>query len=91
MARGSGDSNTGSAAGGHLEMLPQSGLLENTGRYVIRRHYLVNDLSQLTTVPDAPQGFRPVSITYNRLVGENYEKIIEFQGSSYAALSRRGR
>lgn len=60
-------------------MLGRTGTASNTGKYVIRKRYLVTDEANLTAVPTPPSGFRATSINYTAIGGGAYEQVVEFE------------
>lgn len=75
---GSGGSES-SGSGSNVEMLGRTGTASNSGKYVIRKRYLVTDEANLTAVPTPPSGFRATSINYSAIGGGAYEQVVEFE------------
>jgi hypothetical protein len=81
MPRGSSkptSSPSDSAAANDVGMLQEEGRIENSGRYVIRKNYLVSDTAALITVPSPPTNFRPASLSWQALGGGTYQKTVEY-------------
>jgi len=80
MARGSSPSGGASGNGGVItEMNGSSGSATNTGKYVIRKRFVVQDESQLTSVPNPPQGFLATAINWTKLEAGLYEKTVDYE------------
>lgn len=60
-------------------MLQASGQIQNTGRYSMRKSYLVTDSASLTSVPEIPPLFRPTAISWQAIGPNIYEKTVEFE------------
>lgn len=78
MARGSSESSSSSTATGLVvEMLGESGELNNQGRARIRKKYLVANEADLGKTPDL-QGYRATNVTYNKMAGGVYEQFVDY-------------
>lgn len=62
-----------------MEMVGRSGSLQNTGRIVIRKRYLVENEGELNTTGQAPSGFRPTTVNWQAMGAGVYEKTVDYE------------
>lgn len=88
MARGSSGGGGGSGAPGGpvVEMLGESGEINNQGKAKIRKKFFVTDIANLTKIPEFP-GYRAVNVTYNKIGGGAYEQNVEYAAQVDASQS----
>jgi len=78
MARGSSTSySSGAPSGPVVEMIGESGELNNTGRARIRKKYFVQSQNDLAKIPEL-SGYRAVNVTYNKIAGGAYEQFVDY-------------
>lgn len=79
MARGSsgGGGGGGAPTGPVVEMLGESGEINGTGRAKIRKKFFVNNIADLTKIPEFA-GYQATNVTYNQIGGGNYEQNVEY-------------
>jgi hypothetical protein len=80
MARGSGGGSGGGAGGPTgpvVEMLGESGELNNQGRVTVRKKYFVANAADLGKTPEL-SGYRPTNISYNKIGGGAYEQFVDY-------------
>ncbi len=79
MARGSskGGGSSGAPAGPVIEMLGESGEINGSGRAKIRKKFFVNNIADLTKIPQFT-GYQATNVTYNQIGGGNYEQNVEY-------------
>lgn len=88
MARGSsgGGGGSGAPSGAVVEMLGESGEINNQGKAKIRKKFFVTDIADLTKIPEFP-GYRAVNVTYNKIGGGAYEQNVEYAAQVDASQS----
>lgn len=88
MARGSSGGGGGSGAPGApvVEMLGESGEINNQGKAKIRKKFFVTNIADLTKIPEFP-GYRAVNVTYNKIGGGAYEQNVEYAAQVDASQS----
>ena len=78
MARGSSSRGSASASeSSNIEMLGESGEINNTGKAKIRKKFFVKNIQEIPLVKQI-EGYTPVSLTYNQLGGGAYEQNVEY-------------
>lgn len=78
MARGSSGVDAGGGpAGPVIEMLGESGEINNQGKAKIRKKFLVTDVANLTKIPTF-SNYRAVNVTYNKIGGGAFEQNVEY-------------
>lgn len=80
MARGSdGGTAQGGTATQSIEIMGSGGSVQNTGRYVLRKKYLVSNETDLIKPPSPPEGFKATSISWQKIGGNYYEQTVDFE------------
>lgn len=79
MARGSSFGVGGKGVTSAVGMLGDSGSIQNTGKYVIRKRFFTNNEADLTQVPTPPLNFRASAINWQAIGGGAYEQTVDYE------------
>lgn len=79
MARGSSSGGGGGGSTSAVGMLGDSGSIQNTGKYVVRKRFFTSNEADLTQVPPAPTGFRASAINWQAIGGGAYEQTVDYE------------
>lgn len=79
MARGSDGKGGGGGGTTAVGMLGDSGSIQNTGKYVIRKRFFTDKETELTQVPTPPTGFRASAINWQAIGGGAYEQTVDYE------------
>jgi len=60
-------------------MLGDTGSIQNTGKYVIRKRFFTDQEADLTQVPTPPAGFRASAINWQAIGGGAYEQTVDYE------------
>ena len=89
MARGSGGGTGGATNFTSVEMLQSGGQVDNSGRYTVNRKYHVSSEADLITTPGnisvGGKSMIPSALSYQKVSGGVWEKMIEFSAPVKAA------
>jgi hypothetical protein len=79
MARGSSKTGGGAGASQATQIGGQEGSIAASGKYVVRKRFLVSNESDLTKVPPPPQGMLATAINWTYLGGGAFEQTVDYE------------